>query len=108
MGKIDGLVVAPDQVITDNRYPLKAGENLKRGRVLTLDTTTNKLVGANTGDAPHSILVADTDATAGDTECTYYVKGSFDSTFMDFGTGSEAEFREAFRQVGIYTFEPNK
>lgn len=90
---------------TENKYPLKTGENLKRGRLLKLDG--GKLVGANTGDEPHSILVNDVDATAGDTACAYYVSGVYNANQVDFGTGTEAEFREAARLKGIFFDIPN-
>ena len=91
---------------TDNRYPLKSGENLKKYRVLKLEN--GKLLGANTGDTPHSILFEDTDATSGDTKCSYYTSGKFDANFLDFGTAGEEEFREAFRVNNITTLEANK
>jgi len=91
---------------SDNRYPLKAGENLKQWRVLKLEN--GKLEAANTGDTPHSILLEDADASAGDTMCKYYIRGNFDASVLDFGTATEEEFREALRLNGIFTFEPNK
>ena len=101
--KRDALVTGWSR--TENKYPLKAGENLKRGRLLKLDG--GKLVGANTGDEPHSILANDVDATAGDTACIYYVAGTFNANQVDFGTGTEAEFREAARLKGIFFDLPN-
>jgi hypothetical protein len=95
----DGVSLPAGDVETDNKYLLKQGENLKRGRLLKLDG--DKLVGAKTGDAPHSILVEDTDATSGDTPCAYYIRGAFYEAKIDYGTGDADEFREALRDVGI-------
>lgn len=96
----DNLVVGTN-TSTDNRLVLTSGQNLVRGRLLTV--TLGKLVGADTGDTPHSILVHDVDASGGDLPCAYYTEGKFNEDAIDYGTGDEDEFREALRSVQILT-----
>ena len=95
----DNLVV--ENVVTDNRLMLVTGQKLKRGRLLKLDS--GKLTACNTGGTPHSVLVADVDATSADMPCAYYVAGVLNENSIDYGTGNADEFREALRIVNITT-----
>jgi len=105
--RIDGLVNGSQNPETDNRLVVASGEGeLKRGQLLKLDD--GKLKKIATGDTPHSILRAGVDATDGDAPCSYYIKGAFNESFIDYGDGTADEFREKLRAVGIDTFEPNR
>ena len=95
-----------DEYETRNDYLIGGSSVINSGRVLTL--TLGKLVPANTGDIPHSILLNDTDTTAGDVKAPYIVECDFIiETQLDYGTGTADEFREAFRSGGILLGKPN-
>jgi len=95
----DNLVIG--NVVTDSRYVMTSGQNLARGRLLKL--VSGKLTAANTLDTPHSVLLEDINATAGDTKCSYYVAGVLNENSINYGTGTASEFREKLRAVGIIT-----
>ena len=95
-----------DEYKTRNDYLIGGSAEIMSGRVLTLNA--NKLVPANTGDEPHSILLHDTDTTAGDVKAPYIVQCDFIiETKLDYGTGTADEFREALRSIGILLGKPN-
>jgi len=80
---------------SDIIYPLKAGETVKIGDVLKLDT--DKLVKAAAADTPHSIATEDVTATA-DTQIRYFLNGTYNQSGIE---NWDDAFREKLRAVGI-------
>jgi hypothetical protein len=104
----DRLVVGLTQLVTKPDGILIAGQNLARGTLVGMITTSGKftlsLLAASDGSqVPYGILADSYDATAGDTVCAVYVKGEFNQNAVTFGAGQTATNTYAvLRDGGIF------
>ena len=96
---VDDLVIG--DFVTDSTYPVKSGNSVVRGQVMEL--VAGKLVPCLTTKTPHSIMLENIDATAGDVYGSYMVSGMVLESKVVYNTGTAAEFREALRLANIIT-----
>jgi hypothetical protein len=104
----DNLVANEPALLLSEKGTLLSGQNLKRGALLGRITAGGKLMLSlsASGDGsqnPMAILAEDCDASAGDKECLYYVRGDFNDFAVTFGTGhTAASTKAALRDIGIF------
>lgn len=102
----DQLLAGPDHIASWDGI-LVSGQKLARGTLIGRITASGKLTLslAAAGDGsqvPIGILLDDYDASAGDTNCGYYVKGQFNQLRVIYGTGhTAASVRDGLRGLGI-------
>lgn len=91
------------------RVQILSGQNLTRGAVLGRVTASDKLVQyASDNDdgsqVPRGILIADVDATSGDTWGDMYVTGEFNENDIGLVSGDTITraFRQQLKDIGIH------
>ena len=99
--EVDNLVLFVDKLITEDRYPVKAGVDAKRGMVMKI--ASGKLEIAGTGDEPFTVLLQDAVAGANDVSAEYVVQGVLLEEAINYGTATADEFRDKLRAVSIIT-----
>lgn len=77
-----------------------AGNVVKRGDVVSL--STGKAIPYLTGAEPYTVMAEDVDATTGDVSGLAYRRADLLASEVDFGTGTDAEVRDALDFKGIY------
>jgi len=83
-----------------------SGQNLQRGDLVCFDAVaTTKVIKFTTGSAPYTIMQEDVDATAGDKVGLAYRHAYLKASEVDFGTGTDAEVRDALDTKGIYLMD---
>jgi len=97
---VDNLIIG-DDFVTDNIYPVAAGNNVTRGTVMKL--VLGKLSPCLTTETPNTIMLDNVDATLADAYGSYLVDGMVLESAVNYNTGTAAEFREALRSAGILT-----
>jgi pantothenate kinase type III len=105
---VDKLVAGLTQLVSINKT-LISGQNLARGTVVGVITTSGKITqslsaSADGSQTPYGILADDYDATGADrANCAVYVKGEFNENAVILGTGHTiASVREGLRDAGIF------
>ena len=93
----DNIFISVDSV--QRKYPVAAGNTLKRGQVVKL--SGGKLSPALTTETAAFVMYQDVDASAADTYGDYLVAGKVKEDQLDYNTGTADEFREQLRSVGI-------
>lgn len=105
----DGLFAHDADSVIGKGITLAAGQNLQRGTVLGVITSSGKYVAAtaaaNDGSQnPTAVLSEDTDASAGDRNTIAYFEGTFVEGRLILGAGLQiGPVRAALRSVGVYT-----
>lgn len=79
---------------------VKSGEVVKRGDLVSL--STGKVIPFLTTATPYTIMAEDVDATDGDVVGLAYRRADLLASEVNFGTGTDAEVREALDALGIY------
>jgi len=104
----DNLIAGQDPDPTTRNITVKSGENLVRGQVAAIETSTGKVVAYDSSEADgHNaarfIVFEDVDATSGDAKGTVYTTGRFNESALVFTTTGELDdtVREALRDYGI-------
>lgn len=106
------LFAGSTDLIVTHKGTLAQGQNLKRGALLGKVTAGGKykLSLSTAGDGsekPCAVLVHDSDATDGDKEVTFYVRGNFNAAAMTFGASHTADsVRDALHALGIVVVKP--
>jgi len=91
----DNLITGSKTCLTDDVLPLNSG-TLKRGEVVKKDGS-GLVALADTADIPYAVLLVDTDASASTAKTTYTTDASLLGSQLTFGTGTLADFRDAFK-----------
>lgn len=73
----DYLLGGPEFPVLTKNVTITSGLTLKRGAVVSLDGATKKYVAVTAALKPAGVVVADVDASAGDTVGTIYISGRF-------------------------------
>lgn len=79
---------------------VKSGEVVKRGDLVS--KSTGKVVPFLTSATPYTIMAEDVDASLGDVVGLAYRRADLLASEVNFGTGTDAEVREALDALGIY------
>ncbi len=79
---------------------VKYGEVVKRGDLVS--KSTGKVVPFLTSATPYTIMAEDVDASLGDVVGLAYRRADLLASEVNFGTGTDAEVREALDALGIY------
>jgi hypothetical protein len=104
----DALIASQEPGLVTDSVTIISGQNLLRGTVLGVITSSGKYTLALAASAdgsqnPYAILAADTNASGGDTLAPVYVAGKFNTRAMTFGTGVTAvNAAVMLRDCGIY------
>ena len=82
---------------------VKSGTVVARGDLVRLDdVATTKVVGFLTTKVPYTVMYEAVDATAGDKVGLAYRAADIKASEVNFGTGTDAEVRDALDAKGIY------
>ena len=104
----DELIAGPFPIITQTVTLAQAAGALKRGRVLGVVTASGKYLlsasaASDGSQTPSAILVADSDATAGDIAVPVYFAGDFNFHSLTLGTGhTQASITGSLRDASIF------
>lgn len=82
------------------------GNTVSRGDLVRYDDiATTKVVGFLTTKTPLTIMLEDVDASGGDAVGKALRLGKVKASEVNFGTGTDAEVREALDALGIYLID---
>jgi len=88
------------------KVTVKSGETVSRGDLVRLDdVATTKVVGFLTTKVPYTVMYEDVDASAGDVVGWAYRDADIKATEVDFGTGTDAEVRDALDAKNIFLMD---
>ena len=80
-----------------------SGNTVSRGDLVKFDATaTTKVVPFTTGADPYTVMYEDVDASAGDVVGYAYRDADIKASEVDFGTGTDAEVRDALDYKNIF------
>jgi hypothetical protein len=83
-----------------------SGTVLSRGDLVRFDdVATTKVVGFLTAKIPYTVMYEDVNATGGDKVGLAYRKARIKASEVKFGTGTDAEVRDALDAKGIYLID---
>ena len=83
-----------------------SGQVLSRGDLVAYDATaTTKVVGFLTTKDPLTVMAEDVDASAGDVIGLAFRDADIKASEVDFGTGTDAEVREALDFKNVYLMD---
>lgn len=83
-----------------------SGQTLSRGDLVSFDdVATTKVVGFLTGKVPYTVMYEDVDASGGDVVGLAYRDADIKASKVDFGTGSDAEVRDALDFKNIFLMD---
>lgn len=101
------LFAGSTDLIVTNKGVLASGQNLKRGALLGKVAADGKYklsvkAATDGSQKPCAVLVHDHDASAADTEVTFYTRGNFNVSAMTLGTGHTTDsVRDELHALGI-------
>lgn len=82
------------------------GNTVVRGELVRYDdVATTKVVGFLIGKVPYTVMYEDVDASAGDVVGWAYRDADIKATEVDFGTGTDAEVRDALDAKSIFLMD---
>lgn len=85
---------------------VKSGSTVSRGELVMLDAVaTTKVVPFLTTNDPYTVMYEDVDASLGDVKGLAYRKAYIKASEVGFGTGTDAEVRDALDTLGIYLMD---
>lgn len=104
---VDTVVETQDNLDVDVRLlkdvTVLSGQSVLRGELVMLDAVaTTKVTAYLTTKDPYTVMYEDVDASAGDVVGKAYRSADIKATEVDFGTGTDAEVRDALDFKGIY------
>lgn len=79
---------------------VKSGKTVVRGDLVSL--ATGKVIPFLTGATPYTIMAEDVDASAGDKTGYAFRRADLLASEVNFGTGTDAEVRNALDAIGIF------
>lgn len=82
------------------KVTVKSGEVVIRGELVSL--SSGKVIPFLTGATPYTIMAEDVDASAGDVIGLAYRRADLKASEVDFGTGTDAEVRDALDNLNIF------
>jgi len=77
-----------------------SGNSVSRGDLVSI--ATGKVIPFLTTADPYTVMYEDVDASAGDVDGLAYRSADIKASEVDFGTGTDAEVRDALDFKGIY------
>lgn len=82
---------------------VKSGETVSRGDLVSL--STGKVIPFLTTATPYTVMYEDVDASAGDVVGYAYRDADIKASEVNFGTGTDAEVRDALDAISIYLMD---
>lgn len=83
-----------------------SGNTVSRGELVMLDAVaTTKVVPFLTSNDPYTVMAEDVDASAGDVVGWAYRDADIKASEVDFGTGTDAEVRDALDFKNIFLMD---
>jgi len=85
------------------KVTVKSGNSVSRGDLVSL--STGKVIPFLTTADPYTVMYEDVDATSADSIGLAYRVADIKSSEVNFGTGTDAEVRDALDTIGIYLID---
>lgn len=85
------------------KVTVASGNSVSRGDLVSL--SAGKVIPFLTTADPYTVMYEDVDASGGDVVGLAYRSADIKASEVDFGTGTDAEVRDALDTIGIYLID---